>query len=585
MVYLATDLSAFSLGLDTPSKFLNGAPTGLTPAPWSMGTGLTPSLLGGFSGSGWTPSLTAVAGSKGELNPFEISLSNSSKRRAAAAGVDFPLDRDDAAARGSGTSGLGDNMFDFLATTPGSAGGGRKRALSSPAVEMGAGSASFPFLAQPPPSHHGTAIANDGVQRLKRPRMAPVQASSLTSQDPLFSTFERGESDESPASSVVLTPPDTAPLYKPDGKSSEKVPPSAEKVDIAVSASPTAPHLPAHVPPAAAPPLHVTQPFSALSRLAQERSALIAGGRGILSQNQPLPMKQPGSSFALPQAVPASAPIAPESAAADISVKAEPGEEQQDLAASTSRAESHAPRPPVTRGQSKRGTRSSLALGSASSSTGVSPAPAATPSGPKRKASRKKSTAASTRREKTKEPSLAPLEGEEDDEEGEGSGKRQQFLERNRVAACKSRQKKKEKVAGLEQCESVRAIVSLGCSGADCDLRPLQSPPICARGTTCCSRRHCPSARKRSPCGSSCMPTSDAPANTVRRPAASLTCELARLLTPFRLSRSPRLHRARRSWRRNRYDRPARGANAQPRLLGPARDGHRRRRLLVPGPG
>ena len=40
----------------------------------------------------------------------------------------------------------------------------------------------------------------------------------------------------------------------------------------------------------------------------------------------------------------------------------------------------------------------------------------------------------------------APVEGEEDEEE-----KRKQFLERNRVAACKSRQKKKEWIGSLEQ--------------------------------------------------------------------------------------------------------------------------------------
>lgn len=423
----SVDLPTFSLGLDTPSKYLGGPSTGLTPASWSLGTGFTPSILGGYSASGWTPSLTAAAGAKTEFNPFEISLgatsSSTSKRRAF--GADF-LDRDEAATRGST-----DSVFDLLATTPGS--GGRKRALSSPAVEVGAGNTSFPFLSQPSQFNPSPAALD---RRTKRPRMASMQSSNLTSQEAFFSSFER-ESDESPASSVVLTPPDSAPTFAGG---------SPARKDIAVIAT----HVSKQVPPTAPP--QPQQPLSALSRLAQERSALIARGQTVLSQASPLPIKQ---------AAPATAPLAQ----ADISVKAEPLE---DSIASSRPGTANKPapppsRPPVTRGQSRRGTRSSIAVGNVASTSReiASPSPAVSlPT--KRKAPRKKSSSAATATAAKRKESSVAAEDDDDDEEGpEGSDKRQQFLERNRVAACKSRQKKKEKVAGLEQCECAWRLFGL----------------------------------------------------------------------------------------------------------------------------
>lgn len=461
-------MPSFSLGLDTPSKLFS---TGLTPASWSLGgTGLTPSILGaggGYSASGWTPSLTTMAGARSELNPFEISLgsgnissfSSSSAAKRKPGGIEF-FDRDDSVtARDSPSS-----MFDLLATTP-SGGSGRKRAMSSPAVEVGCGSSSFPFFAQqfqpsdPSLSHLGEAAsaAGTGGPRSKRPRMASLQSSALTTTEPMFSSFER-ESDESPPSSVVLTPPDSAPLYSRglssnDGQAAQKDP-----GDISVAPL-SGPSKPPPAPPSQTSAVPVAQSTNLLSRLAQERSALIAaGGSGIAhSQAQPLPMpmKQPSVS------------------AADIAVKAEPTD---DLHAATVSASAASPtRPsPVMRGQSKRGgTRSSQASASTNavytrfnfggSSTRVreksgSPT-AATTATTKRKPLRgRKST--NTRKKDEKEnnsvsrsASAAAGDGDQDDEdpEADNSTKRQQFLERNRVAACKSRQKKKEKVAGLEQ--------------------------------------------------------------------------------------------------------------------------------------
>ncbi|GAA5985858.1 hypothetical protein JCM10908_006307 [Rhodotorula pacifica] len=448
-------MPSFSLGLDTPSKLFSSGPTGLTPASWSLGgTGLTPSILGAFSSSGWTPSLTSMAGAKSELNPFELSLSSSatssssSKRKT---GVDF-LDREEAGVRGSPGS-----MFDLLATTP-SGGGttGRKRALSSPAIELST-SSSFPFLSQPSHLHPESTEASSSSssssllgQRSKRPRMAAMQSSALTTNEPFFSSFER-ESDESPPSSVVLTPPDSAPLYSSGLASNDgqAAPAPQEPRDISV------------VPlsgPSKPPGIPLAQSTNLLSRLAQERSALIAAGGGIAhAQAQPLPI--------------AVKPVA--TGAVDIAVKAEPADESAAVAAAVAVKTTSPVRPiPVTRGQSKRGGKRAAAAASTTAPTaytsfnfgpggpsggGETASPSSTSNTPatKRKAApRKKSAAARKKEEKENSASMSAMEGD-DDEDGEAAGgdstKRQQFLERNRVAACKSRQKKKEKVAGLEQ--------------------------------------------------------------------------------------------------------------------------------------
>ena len=469
-------MPSFSLGLDTPSKLFS---TGLTPASWSLGgTGLTPSILGGsgggYSASGWTPSLTSMVGARSELNPFEISLgggnnssfSSSSTAKRKPGGIDF-FDRDDSVtARNSPSS-----MFDLLATTP--SGSGRKRAMSSPAVEVGCGSSSFPFFSQqfqPQPSDaslssHGEAsfAAGAGGPRSKRPRMASMQSSALTTTEPMFSSFER-ESDESPPSSVVLTPPDSAPLYSrglPSNDGQQAAHKDPRDINVVPLSGPSKP------PPASA--ASVAQSTNLLSRLAQERIALIAAGGSAIAHSQaqplPMPMKQPS---------------------ADIAVKAEPTEDVHAAAISSSSAgageqtvSSPARPSPVTRGQSKRGGTRSSQQASASTNTvytsfnfggssntrgsqkSVSPA---ANTATKRKPLRGRKSTNTRKKDETKEnnsvsrsgSAAAAGDGEHDDEDpdADDSTKRQQFLERNRVAACKSRQKKKEKVAGLEQRQS-----------------------------------------------------------------------------------------------------------------------------------
>ncbi|GAA5960321.1 hypothetical protein JCM8115_001141 [Rhodotorula mucilaginosa] len=457
-------MPSFSLGLDTPTKLFS---TGLTPASWSLGgTGLTPSILGAgaggaYSASGWTPSLTSMAGARSELNPFEISLGNNSSFSSSSSakrkfgGIDF-FDRDDSVtARNSPSS-----MFDLLATTPSGGGSGRKRAMSSPAVEVGCGSSSFPFFAQqfqpsePSLSHLGEAsfAAGVGGQRSKRPRMASMQSSALTTTEPMFSSFER-ESDESPPSSVVLTPPDSAPLYSrglPSNDGQQAAQKDSRDISVVPLSGPSKPP-PASQASAAA----VAQSTNLLSRLAQERSALIAAGGSGIAHSQtlplPMPMKQPS---------------------ADIAVKAEPTDDLHAAAISSPTRPS-----PVTRGQSRRGgTRSSqqasaptnavytsFNFGGSGTRSGKSTSPtAATTTTTKRKPLRGRKSTNTRKKDETKEnnsvsrsasATAAAGEGENDDEDpdADDSTKRQQFLERNRVAACKSRQKKKEKVAGLEQ--------------------------------------------------------------------------------------------------------------------------------------
>lgn len=146
------------------------------------------------------------------------------------------------------------------------------------------------------------------------------------------------------------------------------------------------------------------------TKLQQQRQFLLAVGQPSLSQPQPLPL----------------GPIPTEIHA------------QNDSTASTM--------PLLTRSASKKGKNQARASPTPSSAD-ASPAPQ-----PKTKRAngggRKKSL--SQQQKKLEE---AQLQQEEDGDLSEDSLKRKQFLERNRVAACKSRQKKKEKVGKLEQGE------------------------------------------------------------------------------------------------------------------------------------
>ncbi|GAA5908513.1 hypothetical protein JCM6882_001287 [Rhodosporidiobolus microsporus] len=375
----AADLPAFSFGLDTPSKFLNST----SPTPWSLGGGLTPSLFSSLNSRDFTPSFSGANG--GEANPFELSLSGNKRNSIA----------------GPSGSRADDGDFDLFA----SLGGGRKRALSSPAIRTPGGS-DFPFLSQgamAPPSQSAADLVDFAFKpSAKRPRMDSMASSSNESVEKMFSDSDkRNDSEASPASSAVLTPPDAnvpLPSIKEDAPLTSH--------DIAVSAPPSF----ISQPLADSSTLAYSQPpapASLLAQLAQERSALVAAGNSNFSQSAPLPMKR-----------------------LDVAIKPEPVDEQLPPSPV-------APRPPVTRGQSKKGKApESSTSASTSQETTASPAP-----GPKRKGGRKKAAAAKAAK--------AP-EGEEA-EEDEESTKRRQFLERNRVAACKSRQKKKERVGQLEQ--------------------------------------------------------------------------------------------------------------------------------------
>ncbi|GAA5897423.1 uncharacterized protein JCM6883_006694 [Sporobolomyces salmoneus] len=103
------------------------------------------------------------------------------------------------------------------------------------------------------------------------------------------------------------------------------------------------------------------------------------------------------------------------------------------------------PIPVLTRSASKKGKTQARASPAPSSAGG---SPAAPQPKPKRGGGRKKAAT------QTKKQAAEQEKQEKQDEDGdlsEDSLKRKQFLERNRVAACKSRQKKKEKVGKLEQ--------------------------------------------------------------------------------------------------------------------------------------
>ncbi|GAA5856875.1 hypothetical protein JCM8547_008440 [Rhodosporidiobolus lusitaniae] len=396
----ASDLRTFTFGLDTPSKFLNST----SPTPWSLGGGLTPSLFSSSALSGgargFTPSIGGATNANGEPNPFELSLSSgtSSRRHSMVGGEGLmPLG-----------GGEGENDFDLLSSTTLSS--GRKRALSTPAI-CTPGGTNFSFLQHAAPAHLAEGFSAGSFSlppSAKRPRMDSMASSSNESNvDKVFSDSEKKNDGGSPASSLALTPPDSH-LSLPSVKEEQ---PHPLTLDIDVSAPPpsTLPHPLAGSPITAS----TSQPFSTsflLSQLEQQRSALLSSGTSAFSQPAPLPIQ----------------PL-------DLSViKPEP---RDDLVSPV------APRPAATRSASKKGKQPELQHGNSSSTASPAPGPA-----PKRKGGRKKS--APKRKADSGADENKDGAGQEDDED---SIKRKQFLERNRVAACKSRQKKKERTGQLEK--------------------------------------------------------------------------------------------------------------------------------------
>lgn len=426
--------------LDTPSRFLHAG----TPSSWAIDGGFTPSLFGTSfdAGRGFTPSFAGPSGDKQrETNPFELTLSGGARRQSLAGAA-----VDEAKAQGPKAD---PHHFDLLSShTPL---GGRKRALSSPAICTPGGS-SLDFLLHA--SHASNAPSISALDNFslkpvqKRPRIDSLASSALSMTDKVFSGTER-ESDDSPASSVVATPPDSgAALAK-----SSKSPQARRSSDIDVNSSATFDASGAMGPAPAA------SAFSLLSQLEQQRSAMIAAGKSTLSQSMPLPM---------------------ETGAFDIKVKTEAVDES--LAA---------PPPVVTRGQSKKGKAPAVSFASLEGAPSEEGTPAPTP---KRKGGRKKASPTKEGAGEDGEKKDGPAE-----EEDEESLKRRQFLERNRVAACKSRQKKKEKTAAMERrASSSFARRSRRAFFADILTPLIQSLPTSATATMSCSRPRSPCARRPS---------------------------------------------------------------------------------------
>ncbi|GAA6021559.1 hypothetical protein JCM11491_000255 [Sporobolomyces phaffii] len=148
--------------------------------------------------------------------------------------------------------------------------------------------------------------------------------------------------------------------------------------------------------------------FSRLQQ--QQRQYLRATGQAALSQPLPLPL----------------GPIV------------------NDLQSHTSAGPGPVAMPPLTRSASKKGKYPARAS-PAPSSASASPAPQ---SKTKRAGGGRKKNATQTKKQQQVPEAV---EDEADGDLSEDSLKRKQFLERNRIAACKSRQKKKEKVGKLEQ--------------------------------------------------------------------------------------------------------------------------------------
>lgn len=404
---LIDELRNFSFGLDTPTNYLNSS----SPAPWSLSGGLTPSLFASLNGErGFTPGIGGAHASTSEPNPFELSLSggSASKRHSIAEGRETTEEK----------NGNAQNEFDFLSSS--TLMGGRKRASSTPVCTPGG--TNFNFLQHQAPA----GIANDfaasfALPPSKRPRMGSMASSSNNSSaDKVFSDVEKSNNDGegSPASSTVLTPPESNAFLHP----LKPIPHLA--VDTQVSAAPSAlqPHPLAHAPLNAS-PLGAAHPANLFSQLDQQRNHLVATGNVSYSQAAPLPLHRLDAS---------------------IVVKPEPRDEFAPSLVI-------AARPPVTRGVSTRRSAAQAIASSSAAKKSESPVPPPM----KRKGGRKKGAAAAAKARKEAGEDdggeNAILEG--DDEE---TIKRKQFLERNRVAACKSRQKKKEKVGQLEQRTSRR---------------------------------------------------------------------------------------------------------------------------------
>lgn len=374
---LAADLQTYSYGLDTPTKYLNDS------SAFSMGSGLTPSLFGSLGGPrGFTPSMNDGGN---EFNPFEMSLGGGGDKTRRSSFSNM-LEESQASHPS--------NDFDLLSSN--TLANGRKRALSSPAITTPGGS-KFPFLVQPTQVPSG-AMPNLAIKPTKRPRMSVVSSASGMSD---FRVLSAGNSDTSPDSSSVPTPPDSSSYLNHDMMKDPSPLGHSQDLDIDVNGENG---LSSH---------QQTDSSNIFSQLQQQRHFLLANNQPSFSQPQPLPLR----------------PL-------DIKIKNESAEPSPV-----------ATMPPLTRSASKKGkapARTARVISSADGSPEPQPKPKRAAGG-KKKAQQKKDEE-------------LEQHNEDDGDLSEDSLKRKQFLERNRIAACKSRQKKKEKVGKLEQSEPLFSL-------------------------------------------------------------------------------------------------------------------------------
>ncbi|GAA5854083.1 hypothetical protein JCM3766R1_000057 [Sporobolomyces carnicolor] len=355
----------------------------------SFSSGLTPSLFGSLGGPrGFTPSMGTDSVSTSEYNPFEMSLgAPNAGDKTRRSSFSTLLD----ASHGPSSSEAqqSNSLSDFDLLSNATLGNGRKRALSSPAVTTPGGS-NFPFLLSASSTTRipSGAMPNLAIKPSKRPRMSVVSSGSGLSD---FRIPSAGHSDTSPESSEVPTPPDSYLVQDP--------PLGGNDIDVDH-------HAPSD------------NIFTKLQH--QQRQYLIAGGGGQPSLSQPQPL-----------------PLGPLPVEHPDSTRA---------AATATHPTSIAPAmPPLTRSASKKGKNAARASPAPSS---ASASPAASLLKPKRGGGGRKKNASLSRKEAEEQQRL---QDEDDANLSEDSLKRKQFLERNRIAACKSRQKKKEKVGKLEQ--------------------------------------------------------------------------------------------------------------------------------------
>lgn len=371
----------FQLHHDTPSKFFGPA------SPWALS--LSPSV---FFGRVNTPSMST------ESNPFEVSFHPSTKSKPVL--DDWDIDR-----------------------TPGPTSlPRRKRAMSSPAVPPGASGFNLSFDA-----------SVDISSTFKRPRMSLPDANATDSSNSPSSAADSflrnvvesgagGESDTSPDSSSVFTPPEST-LLPPTTYNFEKSSTSDPIESLSLSdffdqgisyqsvlssalppLDPTTRHT--SYEQFVFPPTVSTVPASTIDGSGVRRSVdhvspfifHLERERNLLQLNGP------GYGQQLPPPPPVDFHPSPH---AQI---------RSPVAANAPAAAS----PPATRAAAKG----------------------------------KKDAAKGKKGKRGKKGEVEEEEEEQEGEEGEDEeARRKMFLERNRIAACKSRQKKKERVGNLESRE------------------------------------------------------------------------------------------------------------------------------------